>query len=135
MMAWLNVSRMNTYNTFRAGAITQIWSPVLGLTFKENVPQMRNSKVCDIVREFRSAGVTVQVHDPLAHAEDGAKEYGIRLIPAAELKPAAAIVLAVAHDFYVTSGWPLVQRLLRDGRGFVIDVKAKLERSNLPAGK
>ena len=44
----------------------------------------------------------------------------------------AAIVLAVAHDFYVTSGWPLVQRLLR--RGFVIDVKAKLERSSIPAG-
>ena len=78
--------------------------------------------------------MTVQVHDPLAHAEDAANEYGIRLIPAAELKPAAAIVLAVSHDFYVTSGWPLVQRLLKDGHGFVMDVKAKLDRTNIPAG-
>lgn len=61
--------------------------------------------------------MTVQVHDPLALAEDAANEYGIRLIPTAELKPAAAIVLVVSHDFYVTMGWPLVQRLLRDGRG------------------
>ncbi len=107
---------------------------ILGLTFKENVPDIRNSKVCDIVRELRSAGVSVQVHDPLAHAEDAANEYGIELIPVAELKPAAAVVLAVSHDFYVTLGWPLVERLLRDGRGFVIDVKAKLDRTNIPAG-
>jgi UDP-N-acetyl-D-galactosamine dehydrogenase len=107
---------------------------VLGLAFKENVPDVRNSKVADIISELRSFGLEVQVHDPLANARDAAHEHGVDLIPEHALKPADAVVLAVAHDGYVDAGWPLVTRLLRNGRGIVMDVKAKLDRNNVPAG-
>jgi len=105
---------------------------VLGMTFKENVPDTRNSKVFDIVRELLAGGVTVQVHDPLADTEETQHEYGIALAAFAALKPADAVILAVAHDEYVNGGWPLVTRLLKDGRGIVLDVKSKLDRSKRP---
>jgi UDP-N-acetyl-D-galactosamine dehydrogenase len=107
---------------------------VLGLTFKENVPDIRNSKVIDIVREFETFGIAVQIHDPLADAEQTRHEYGITLLDQDRLAPADAIVLAVAHEPYLAAGWPLVTRLLKNGRGTVVDVKAKLDRSIVPAG-
>jgi UDP-N-acetyl-D-galactosamine dehydrogenase len=107
---------------------------VLGLTFKENVPDIRNSKVVDIVREFETFGVAVQVHDPLADAEQTWHEYGLTLLDQDRLAPADAVVLAVAHEPYLAAGWPLVTRLLKNGRGTVVDVKAKLDRSTVPAG-
>jgi UDP-N-acetyl-D-galactosamine dehydrogenase len=107
---------------------------VLGLTFKENVPDIRNSKVIDIVQELQSFGVAVQVHDALAIAEHAKHEYGVTLTPLHELTPSDAVVLAVPHDSYLTSGWSLISRLLRDGRGVVMDVKAKLPRAQKPDG-
>jgi UDP-N-acetyl-D-galactosamine dehydrogenase len=107
---------------------------VLGLTFKENVPDTRNSKVVDIVRALASSGITMQVNDPLAHIEDAEHEYGIRLCPIDELKPADAVILAVAHDKYVKQGWSLVTRLLVGGKGAVLDVKAILDRAGRPEG-
>ncbi len=107
---------------------------ILGLTFKENVPDIRNSKVFDIVRELSSFGVAVQVHDPIASAEAAAAEYGIKLMSDRELKPADAAILAVAHDGYLAEGWPLIQRLLKGGRGLAIDVKARLDRATRPEG-
>ena len=106
---------------------------VLGLTFKENVPDIRNSKVVDIIRELSTSGVAVQVHDPIADAADARRDYGIELMPLNALQPADAVVLAVAHEAY-TSGWPLILPLLRDGKGVVIDVKARLDRDGVPAG-
>ena len=106
---------------------------VLGLTFKENVPDIRNSKVVDIIRELTAAGVTVQVHDPIAHAAHARKEYGIELAPIEALQPADAVVLAVAHDAY-KAGWPLILPLLRDHKGVVVDIKTQLNRSQTPAG-
>ncbi len=106
---------------------------VLGLTFKENVPDTRNSKVIDIVRELRSFGLTVQLHDPVANAADAKHEYGVALIELDALQPADAVVLAVAHDLYIDGGWPLIQRLLRGGEGIVLDVKTKLDRVSKPA--
>jgi UDP-N-acetyl-D-galactosamine dehydrogenase len=88
---------------------------VLGLTFKENVPDIRNSKVIDIVREFETFGIAVQIHDPLADAEQTRHEYGITLLDQDRLAPADAIVLAVAHEPYLAAGWPLVTRLLKNG--------------------
>ncbi len=107
---------------------------VLGLTFKENVPDIRNSKVVDIVRELRSFGVGVQVNDPLALAEDARREYGIELMRRDDLAPADAVVLAVPHESYVASGWSCVVPLLKNGRGIVIDVKSKLDRAARPDG-
>jgi len=105
---------------------------VLGLTFKENVVDVRNSQVFDIIREFQSFGVAVQVHDPLADNAAALKEYGITLQK--EPAPADAVVLAVAHDSYRASGWPLITRLLSNGRGLVMDVKGVLDPLAKPAG-
>ncbi|MBR1203969.1 MULTISPECIES: nucleotide sugar dehydrogenase [unclassified Bradyrhizobium] len=107
---------------------------VLGLTFKEDVPDTRNSRVVDIVRELQSFGLVVQLHDPLADAGDAAEEYGVRLLPLGELRPADAVVLAVAHNEYAAGGWPLIQRLLTSGNGLVYDVKSTLDRGSKPAG-
>lgn len=106
---------------------------VLGLTFKENVPDIRNSKVVDIVRELVSFGITAQVHDPLAIAEEAEHEYGIKLTPQDALRPADALILAVAHEDYVEGGWPMVTRLLKGGAGVVLDVKGLLDRRTKPA--
>jgi UDP-N-acetyl-D-galactosamine dehydrogenase len=107
---------------------------VLGITFKENVPDTRNSKVADIVRELAASGIAVQVHDPMASADEAKHEYGIHLVEKNALKPADAVVLAVAHDDYVRGGWPLISALLRGGEGLVFDVKSMLDRTSKPAG-
>jgi UDP-N-acetyl-D-galactosamine dehydrogenase len=107
---------------------------ILGLTFKENVPDTRNSRVLDIVRELESFGLQVQVHDPLANLAETKHEYGLTVTKLHALRPADAVILAVAHDVYVDGGWPLIQRLLTGGSGLVFDVKAKLDRSIKPAG-
>lgn len=73
---------------------------VLGLTFKEDCPDLRNSKVIDIVHELQDYGVTVQVHDPMADMAEATQQYGVNLVPFEELKPAAAIVAAVCHAPY-----------------------------------
>jgi UDP-N-acetyl-D-galactosamine dehydrogenase len=75
---------------------------VLGLTFKENCPDLRNSKVIDIINEFRDYGITVQVCDPLADPDEAIHEYGVTLTGISDLKPAAAVVAAVAHAQFLT---------------------------------
>jgi UDP-N-acetyl-D-glucosamine/UDP-N-acetyl-D-galactosamine dehydrogenase len=107
---------------------------VLGLTFKENVPDIRNSKVTDIVHELQSSGIAVQVHDPLARAEDARDEYGIALSAIEALRPADAVILAVAHAGFVAQGWTLIKRLLKNGEGIVLDVKSTLDRAGAPPG-
>ncbi len=107
---------------------------VLGITFKENVPDIRNSKVIDILRELKRFGIRTQVHDPLAIPEETKNEYGILLTPPEKLEPADAVILAVVHQSYLAEGWPLMQRLLRSGRGVVLDVKSRLGRASKPEG-
>ncbi len=107
---------------------------ILGITFKENVPDTRNSRVIDIVRELRDFGITVQIADPLANAEAVAHEYDMTLTDLEALQPADAVILAVAHDRYVGGGWPLIQQLLQGGTGLVLDIKMKLDRSSQPSG-
>jgi UDP-N-acetyl-D-galactosamine dehydrogenase len=107
---------------------------ILGVTFKENVTDIRNSKVIDIARELQSVGVGVQITDPFASSDETAKEYGIKLTPIECLRPADAVILAVAHKDYVVGGWSLIHRLLKGGNGTVLDVKAKLDRTKKPEG-
>ncbi len=107
---------------------------ILGLTFKENVQDTRNSRVIDIVRELESFGLKVQVHDPLASPEDAKHEYGLTIKSLDRLEPADAVILAVAHGSYVEGGWELIQKLLSGGAGLVFDVKMKLDRGSKPAG-
>lgn len=106
---------------------------ILGLTFKENVPDLRNSKVIDVIRELQEFGVEVQVTDVLADKEEAVREYGIELVDYDKLIPADAVVLAVPHDEYVEKGWEQFDRLLKHGKGIVVDIKSKLEKETCPA--
>ncbi|MEA5087749.1 nucleotide sugar dehydrogenase [Solidesulfovibrio sp.] len=73
---------------------------VLGLTFKENVPDLRNTKVVDIVRELCEFRIRVLVHDPMASPEEAREEYGLTLAPVEELRDLDALIVAVSHDAF-----------------------------------
>jgi len=105
---------------------------VLGVTFKENVPDIRNTRVIDIVRELEDFGITVQLHDPEADGDLLREEYALSLTSLEQLQPADAIVVAVAHQSYRNGGWSLVTPLLKPGGGFVADVPALLDRKAVP---
>jgi len=107
---------------------------ILGLSFKEDVPDIRNSKVVDIIRELDAFGIGVQVHDPLASPEEAFRQYGVRLLPRQALAPSDVVILAVAHAPFVAEGWPLISGLLRNGTGVVLDVKSRLPRAERPSG-
>jgi UDP-N-acetyl-D-galactosamine dehydrogenase len=95
---------------------------VLGITFKENVTDIRNSKVPDIIRELAEFGIKALVHDPIASAPETHHEYGLDLVAWSELTKLDALVVAVAHDAYVAMADEIFTPL-RDG-GVVIDVKS-----------
>ncbi len=105
---------------------------ILGFTFKEDVPDLRNTRVIDIVRALREYGVAVQIHDPYASATEAREEYGVDLAAAEQLDDADAVVLAVPHAAYIESGWDGIVKHLRGGRGIVADVKARLDRDTRP---
>jgi UDP-N-acetyl-D-galactosamine dehydrogenase len=107
---------------------------VLGLTFKENVSDIRNTKVVDIVSELETFGFEVQVTDPQAYPEEARHEYGIALVPIEKLRPSAGVVMAVAHEQFQREGWELPKRLLKGGKGVVADIKNLLPREKTPAG-
>jgi UDP-N-acetyl-D-galactosamine dehydrogenase len=107
---------------------------MLGLTFKENVPDLRNTRVVDIIAELRDYGAKVQIFDPLAEPAEAEHEYGISLTPRDRLAPAQAVVFAVPHREFVDGGWALMTSLLAGGTGVVADIKAKLPRSGVPRG-
>ncbi|BCG47779.1 UDP-N-acetyl-D-glucosamine 6-dehydrogenase [Citrifermentans bremense] len=102
---------------------------ILGLTFKEECPDLRNSKVVDIIRELKDYDINVQVHDTLADPIAAYEEYGIELIPFNELKKAEAIIVAVAHEQYRVLTIPEI-RDLSTGNPVVIDVKGVFNRQS-----
>ena len=106
---------------------------VLGFTFKENVPDLRNTRVIDIVKALREYDVDVQIHDPYASAAEAHEEYGVELLTADKLAPADAVILAVPHAAYLDAGWNGIVAQLKNGNGIVIDVKARLDRATRPA--
>lgn len=106
---------------------------VLGLTFKENVPDLRNSKVLDIIQELREYGVQVLVHDPIAEPEEAVAEYGIHLQQWNDLKNVDGLVIAVAHRVYAEMGLQELLKPLRSQQeGVIIDVKCLLDQAKLP---
>jgi UDP-N-acetyl-D-galactosamine dehydrogenase len=106
---------------------------VLGLTFKEDVPDLRNSKVPDIVNELREYGVKVLVYDPMAEREEAVAEYGIHLVDWTQLKDLDGIVIAVAHKpFTAMSLEDLLKPLRSQSTGVVIDVKSILDPGKVP---
>ncbi|MBH0180617.1 MAG: nucleotide sugar dehydrogenase [Nitrospira sp.] len=112
----------------------QLTVGVLGLTFKENVPDLRNSKVPDIINELREYGVKVLVHDPMAEREEAVAEYGIHLVDWKELKDLDGLILAVAHRKYAGMSLDDLLKPLRSlNDGVLIDVKSMLEPGKVPS--
>jgi UDP-N-acetyl-D-galactosamine dehydrogenase len=105
---------------------------VLGLTFKENVPDLRNSRVPDIVRELESFGAQVLVHDPLGDPGEAQHEYHIDLSPLVALHDLDALVLAVSHRDYLAAGAAELRTRLKTN-GVFIDVKSAFTPSEFPA--
>ncbi|MGI2327519.1 nucleotide sugar dehydrogenase [Planococcus sp. YIM B11945] len=105
---------------------------VLGLTFKEDVPDLRNSKVVDVIRELQEYGIDVQVHDSCCESQEAERQYGLALTPKEELAPAHAVILAVAHTEYKEAGWKQFDKLLLDEQGIVFDIKSTLDKKAKP---
>jgi UDP-N-acetyl-D-galactosamine dehydrogenase len=99
---------------------------VLGLTFKEDCNDIRNSKVPDILRELSQFGIEAQVHDPVADPKEALHEYGVTLTAIEDLTELDAVVLAVAHKWYLAPGRPSLFSMVRD-RGVLVDVKSVLD--------
>jgi UDP-N-acetyl-D-galactosamine dehydrogenase len=107
---------------------------VLGLTFKEDCPDLRNSRVVDIIRELRDWRVDVQVCDPQADAQEARHEYGVEPVPMSALAPAQALVFAVAHREF--RGWGIAEyRRLMAERAVVVDVKGVCDADALRAAR
>ncbi|MDE0582094.1 nucleotide sugar dehydrogenase [Planococcus sp. A6] len=105
---------------------------VLGLTFKENVPDLRNSKVIDVIRELQEFDIDIQVTDAEASSKEAVQEYGIELVPFNELEKSDAVVFAVPHKEYVEMGWEGVRALLKEKDGIVVDIKSILSQEEKP---
>jgi UDP-N-acetyl-D-galactosamine dehydrogenase len=103
---------------------------VLGLTFKENCPDIRNTRVVDVLHELRSYGIDVHVHDPVSDPQDARDEYGLELEPWEALPRAEALVLAVAHRQFLSR--PLEDYLAKvAAQGCFIDVKSQFDMAAL----
>jgi len=99
---------------------------VLGITFKEDCSDSRNTRVVDVVNELKTYGVNVWVHDPVADAEEARHEYGLELHPWEKLPKAKAIVAAVAHKEFLKKGTDEMLTKLEKGGSF-IDVKSRFD--------
>lgn len=97
---------------------------VLGVTFKEDVPDLRNTRVVDIVRELEDFGIQVMVHDPMADSDEALAHYNLALYPLDRLKGADAIVVAVMHHSFRTMGLEGIKGLCGDKKPIVVDVKS-----------
>ena len=106
---------------------------VLGVSYKEDNGDLRNSGVIEVIWELEDYGFDVQVSDCCAVPEEATQRYGIVLTPESELLTASAVVLAIPHTLYKEGGWPMVHRLLEAQEGVVFDIKGILNRSEKPA--
>ena len=100
---------------------------VLGISFKENVPDLRNTRVIDIINELKDYGVEVLVHDPLADPDEARQHYNIELTSLRTIKNVDAVVLAVAHNNYKEMGLSRIAGLCRKNFPILLDIKAIFE--------
>lgn len=103
---------------------------ILGLSFKENCPDLRNSKVIDIIHELRDYAVEVLVHDPVVDAHQAMHEYGLQLSMLQDFTELDALILAVAHQHYLTLTPEQLIQCLKPHSKVIIDVKSVLDQSN-----
>lgn len=105
---------------------------ILGLTFKENISDIRNSRVPDILHELRNFGIQALVADPIALPDHVRHEYGLKLAALEDMHDLDAIVLAVPHRIYLNQAGEILKRLKRNG--VFIDVKSAISPSSVPTG-
>ena len=106
---------------------------VLGLTFKEDCNDLRNSKVPDILAELRTFGVAPIIHDPIASAPEAVHEYGLTLSSLDEFKDLDALIFAVSHKQYLEMGQAKLESFVREG-GVLVDVKSALDPKKVGRG-
>jgi UDP-N-acetyl-D-galactosamine dehydrogenase len=106
---------------------------ICGLTFKENVPDLRNSRVPDIIDELSQFGVTPMVHDPMGDVHEALEEYGVSLRPWDEIIDLDAMIYAVSHSYYQSMGQETLLSRIREG-GVIVDVKSVLDPNRLSRG-
>lgn len=105
---------------------------ILGLTFKENVPDVRNTKVINIVRELEEYHLKLLVHDPVAEKEDVKREFDIDLVDESELKNLDCIIFAVAHDEYLDQlQIDSLNKLYRNDKKVLIDIKGFYKKTDV----
>ena len=100
---------------------------ILGITFKEDVPDLRNTRVVDIVHELVDFGVEVLVHDPLADSREAKQYYDLELVSLENLRGVDAVVVAVMHKDYARLGLRGIAGLCTNGRPIVVDVKGAFD--------
>ena len=108
---------------------------MMGITFKENCPDTRNSKVHDIIRELKEYDIEVVSCDPLAPPEEIKKYYGIDLVDIKDVKNCDAVIMAVAHKQYAAMSMSDLHALFKPEiqQKLVYDVKGVISRENIPA--
>ena len=109
---------------------------VLGLTFKENCPDIRNSKVNDIIRQLNAYGIEPVVVDPWANGQDAMREYGVTLTKMEDVRDMDCVITAVAHDGFRALGLSGLRKLFKDsadGEKVLIDVKGLYKMEELRA--
>ncbi len=127
------IARQTSMELVKSGAsVKSAKIIVLGLTFKENCPDLRNSKVADVVYELKNFGWDVSVHDPVAESSEAIHEYGIPLENWNDLSQADAIVAAVAHNEYMAMPLDGILEKLKPG-GVFVDVKSAYDPVSIKA--
>ncbi|MEH2107246.1 nucleotide sugar dehydrogenase [Nostoc sp.] len=104
---------------------------ILGLTFKENVPDIRNSRIPDIVAELQQFGIEPLLHDPLVDPDEAQQEYGIHLVDWHNLSDLDGVILAVSHQAYLDMPCEQLFNCLRPG-GVLMDIKSIFSQATLP---
>ncbi|WP_243364602.1 nucleotide sugar dehydrogenase [Fundidesulfovibrio terrae] len=113
-----------------SGATVGVW----GLTFKENVPDLRNTKVVDVIRELEEYGVRVKVHDPMADHEEAMHEYGLTLSPIEDFTNLEALIVAVGHQAYKDMPVPALKgRFAAKDAGLLMDIRGTFDKAAVAA--
>tara|TARA_B100000586_G_C20095861_1_gene422386 strand:- start:188 stop:1480 length:1293 start_codon:yes stop_codon:yes gene_type:complete len=105
---------------------------ILGITFKENVSDIRNTRVIDMLVTLRGFPVKIQIYDPFADKTNFKSEYQSNLYEFDDLKKSDAVILAVPHNDFITQGWKLIKKIMNPEGGIVYDVKSILDRNKKP---
>lgn len=106
---------------------------ILGITFKENCPDIRNSKVIDMIKEFEAWGASILIADPWADANEVKNTYGISLIELRDMEKVDALVVAVGHKQYRNTSIQELKKLCNGNNPILVDVKSLFDRDELSA--